>query len=276
MQQETTPNSGPAKAAPYSYPSLVKDAFIVLLALLPEAAQRIALLFTDKPLIPWLQERGWSLSWLLGVTVPLALLVFYREHRIKAKDEAAFLFKHFPKNAPAILVVLICGVFLLILHSCNVTSENARLGGMLALATNPPSFFATNTPVQISLSANDVKYLDDQTFQFAQAYSKTNGHAPKVTLYIFPTSTSSRHLFRQIRDAARHGGWTITTHNQTLQLDPGKGIFVYTGDIANPPPTYFFWLKTFEGCSLDANGVPWGKPIGDEVYILINDPVYFE
>jgi 4-hydroxybenzoate polyprenyltransferase len=111
MSPDTSGNTGATKSPAYSYSSLVKDVFIVLLAALPEAAQRTALLFTDKPLIPWLQERGVSVSWFLILTVPLALLVFYKQHRTKAKNEATFLYKRFPKNAPVLLFVFIFGFF---------------------------------------------------------------------------------------------------------------------------------------------------------------------
>jgi hypothetical protein len=94
------PNRDSSKGIRYSYWQLFRDFGIFVFIVLPDGVDRLWLLVSDKPLLPYLQERGVSVSWLLLFTVPIGLLLFFKAHRVKVKDEAAFLFEKFPKHAP--------------------------------------------------------------------------------------------------------------------------------------------------------------------------------
>ena len=273
MPDDPIPDSGRQKHEPYSFWKLGRDTLIVLFALLPESIQRISLCFTDKPIFSWLEERGFAVSWLLVLTVPLALVLFFKAHRTKAKQEGIFLADKFPKNAPVLLFVLVCSFCLLILHSCNLNSENARLAVELNIAANPPDYLRTNI-FQITLTQEDNAKFLAATKAYAQNFEKTNGHKPNIAIILHTDAQRSRHLVRQIKADLRDF-WDIDYQVEGTVSPIGKFIYIYTGDVAHPPPQLQFWKGLFDDIGLGCTTGPWASPRPDGSCVLvINDPEY--
>ena len=122
----------------FSVSQVLKDIAILVFVLLPEGAHRILGIYSDKPIAIWLEERGIPVTWLFLITIPLGLIMFFKQHRVRAKKEAAFLADQFPKQAPLLLFLFIGAFLFFFLRACNLNHEKDNLAGMLTLATNPP------------------------------------------------------------------------------------------------------------------------------------------
>jgi len=227
-------------------------------------------------------HRYVSLSWFLFLTVPVALLIFFKTHRTKAKEEALFLADRLPKNAPVLLFASICAFSLLILHSCNVISEASRLEGQLSIATNPPPALLETNKSLITLSDRDVAMMSDAARKFASSFTKTNGHPPKVTFVLYQNATQSRHLIRQLKDCFDQAGWTCSVNKGPMLNPINQGIVILAADINHPSSEMSFWVDMLIKCSIQyypqflATGPLMDPKDTDSVVIVVNDPDYFE
>jgi hypothetical protein len=84
---------------------------------------------TDQ--LKWIQDKGVSINWLL-ILVPIGVFVFYRRHRTKVIEEAIFVFK----QAPLFIFIFVGVIVLAVSKSLNLSADNARLQGMIYVATN--------------------------------------------------------------------------------------------------------------------------------------------
>jgi len=263
------------RAVTYSYYRLGGDILILLLAILPEAVQRIALLFTDKPIVPFLQERGYSVTWLLVITVPVAIIIFFRAHRTKITDEMVFVFR----QAPLLVFVFGLTVSLLILKGCDLADQKAQLAGKLEQAIYPPAYFGDTN--QLVLEERDYNRLLNSSKAFAKTFTKTNQQPPIVTLLLYASSQNSRHLLRQLKDAVDDSGWDVKFDKSTLVVPIDKGIIIYCLDASHPCSQAIFWQKYFEKISMQCAIGYWSRQseaqIGSEGCVLaINDPDYLK
>jgi len=269
-----SPKNELSQPKPYSFWGIVKDIGILVFVLLPEGAERVLGCFSDQPPAIWLQEKGLSMSWFLIVTIPVGLLLFFKQHRVKIRTEAGFLFEQFPKNAPLVLFLVALTIFLLVLHGCNQFFENGRLTGMLNIATNPPAILSMPKD-QISLTPADAATFAANAKAYAEMFSRTNGAKPYVSLILNATSQKSVHLFRQIKDSLEPD-WNVDINSSTMQTSIGNGIWIYDGNPAHPSPQLGFWKTTLLSCSLQFQTGNWGAQIpNDGLVIIINDPQYY-
>lgn len=206
---------------------------------------------------------------LLGIAA--ALLIPYR--RIKPRDEIGHLFRLI-LNAPTLFICGIIFICFLFAWGISQTLKMTRIAGMFELATNPPAVFNIQKD-QITLTPADNATLVADAKAYAEQYTRTNGQKPYVQLLLYPASTKSVHLFRQIKDALGPD-WNIDINSTPTQMPITGGIWIYDGDPAHPSPQVDFWKKTLLECSLQFQTGNWGTWIqNDGAVIIINDPQYY-
>jgi hypothetical protein len=160
----------------YSFTDFITDAVTFLFVFLFP-------FFGFPPISKWLEDRGWSMTWLLLVTVPIGLLIFYKRHRTKVTDEMFFVVKQAP-----IVVFLFLG--LLVFLTCKslvLSAGNARLQGMIYVATNGIVTYPKNETDTIASEAlrQNISFIDYPEQLGAQAQSYTGQRLNTVAIFFF-------------------------------------------------------------------------------------------